>query len=104
MLGSVYERVREIGIFSSVGLAPAHVGALFLAEASVYAVMGAIIGYLIAQAKAQADYDAATATGQAADATDELAGALAVMASSTEVTTTSVETVSGNGPPPGLKV
>jgi hypothetical protein len=49
MLGSVYERVREIGIFSSVGLAPAHVGALFLAEASVYAVMGAIIGYLLGQ-------------------------------------------------------
>ncbi|NLN91253.1 MAG: FtsX-like permease family protein [candidate division WS1 bacterium] len=54
MLGSVYERVREIGIFSSVGLAPAHVGALFLAEASVYAVMGAIIGYLIGQALAWA--------------------------------------------------
>jgi len=49
MLGSVYERVKEIAIFSSVGLAPAHVGFLFLSEASVYAVIGAIVGYLIGQ-------------------------------------------------------
>jgi hypothetical protein len=49
MLGSVYERLKEIAIFSSVGLAPAHVGFLFLAEASVYAVIGAIVGYLIGQ-------------------------------------------------------
>lgn len=49
MLGSVYERVREIGIYSSLGLSPAHVGFLFLAEASVYAVLGAIVGYLIGQ-------------------------------------------------------
>ncbi len=49
MLGSVYERVKEIGIYSSLGLSPAHVGFLFLAEASVYAVLGAIVGYLIGQ-------------------------------------------------------
>ncbi|MBI4531582.1 MAG: ABC transporter permease, partial [Candidatus Latescibacteria bacterium] len=49
MMGSVYERFREIGIYSSVGLAPIHVGALFLAEASVYATIGAVMGYLIGQ-------------------------------------------------------
>ncbi|MBV9470390.1 MAG: FtsX-like permease family protein, partial [Abitibacteriaceae bacterium] len=49
MLGSVFERTREIGIYSSVGLAPIHVAALFIAEAMVYAVLGSISGYLIAQ-------------------------------------------------------
>lgn len=49
MLGSVYERWREISIYSSVGLAPVHIGALFLAEACVYAIIGAVSGYLIGQ-------------------------------------------------------
>ncbi len=49
MLGSVWERVKEIHIFSSVGLSPTHVGALFLAESCVYANIGAILGYLIGQ-------------------------------------------------------
>jgi hypothetical protein len=49
MLGSVHERVREIGIYSSLGLAPTHVSMLFLAEASVFANLGAIIGYLLGQ-------------------------------------------------------
>jgi hypothetical protein len=49
MLGSVHERVREIGIYSSLGLAPVHVSMLFLAEASVFANLGAIIGYLLGQ-------------------------------------------------------
>ncbi len=53
MLGSVYERVREIYIYSSLGLAPTHVAALFVAEASVYAILGAIIGYLIGQVAAR---------------------------------------------------
>ena len=46
MLGSVFERLKEIHIFSSIGLAPSHVGVLFMAEAFVYAVIGAISGYL----------------------------------------------------------
>ena len=50
MLGSVYERFREIGIYSSVGLAPVHIGFLFLAEACVYAVLGTVSGYLLGQA------------------------------------------------------
>jgi hypothetical protein len=50
MLGSVYERTNEIHIYSSLGLAPTHIAALFVAEASVYAVMGAVAGYLVGQA------------------------------------------------------
>ncbi len=49
MMGSVYERFREIGIYSSVGLAPVHIAFLFLAESCVYAVLGAVSGYLVAQ-------------------------------------------------------
>ena len=49
MLGSVYERLREIFIYASVGLAPAHIASLFFAESSVYAVVGAIVGYLLGQ-------------------------------------------------------
>ena len=49
MMGSVYERFREIGIYSSVGLAPAHISFLFLAEACVYAVLGVVFGYLLGQ-------------------------------------------------------
>ncbi len=49
MLGSVYERIREIFIYASVGLAPGHIGALFFAESSVFAVVGAIVGYLLGQ-------------------------------------------------------
>ena len=53
MLGSVFERTKEIGIYSSIGLAPIHVAALFIAEAVVYAVLGSIAGYLIAQVVAK---------------------------------------------------
>jgi len=49
MMGSVHERVREISIFSSVGLAPTHIGALFVAEAFVVAIVGVVLGYLMAQ-------------------------------------------------------
>lgn len=49
MLGSVYERVKEIHIFSSLGLAPNHIAMLFIAEALVYAILGAVAGYLLGQ-------------------------------------------------------
>jgi hypothetical protein len=49
MLGSVYERTREIFIYSSLGLAPAHISMLFIAEACVFANLGAILGYLAGQ-------------------------------------------------------
>lgn len=49
MLSSVYERVREIGIFSAIGLAPNHVAMLFFAESIVYAILGSVAGYFIGQ-------------------------------------------------------
>ncbi len=53
MMGSVYERFREIGIYSSVGLAPVHIAFLFVAEACVYAVLGTVAGYLLGQGVAK---------------------------------------------------
>ena len=50
MLGSVFERVKEIKTFSSVGLSPSNIAMLFIAEALVYAIIGAVAGYLIGQA------------------------------------------------------
>ncbi|MCH8979694.1 MAG: ABC transporter permease, partial [Armatimonadetes bacterium] len=49
MMGAVYERFKEIGIYSAVGLAPNHIAALFMAEAGVFATIGAVLGYLIGQ-------------------------------------------------------
>jgi cell division protein FtsX len=49
MLGSVADREREIYTFSALGLAPAHVASLFLAEAMAYSVIGGMSGYLLAQ-------------------------------------------------------
>ncbi|MFA5393147.1 MAG: FtsX-like permease family protein [Candidatus Ratteibacteria bacterium] len=54
MMGAVYERIREIGIYSSVGLAPSHIAALFFAEACVYSVLGAVAGYLLGQVVSKA--------------------------------------------------
>jgi len=53
MVASVYERTKEIGIFSSIGLAPNHIAMLFFAESLVYGVLGAVIGYFVAQASAK---------------------------------------------------
>jgi hypothetical protein len=53
MMGSVYERFREIGIYSAVGLAPVHISFLFIAEACVYAVLGTVSGYLMGQGVAK---------------------------------------------------
>ena len=47
MLGSVYERQKEISVYSAVGLSPRHVFYLFLAESLVYAVIGVVAGYLL---------------------------------------------------------
>jgi ABC-type antimicrobial peptide transport system permease subunit len=49
MLGSVTDREKEIYTFSALGLAPAHIGMLFFAESSVYAVIGGLGGYIFAQ-------------------------------------------------------
>ena len=49
MLSSIAERKREIYIYTSLGLAPIHVGFLFLAEAVTYGLMGSIFGYIVGQ-------------------------------------------------------
>ncbi|MBI5723370.1 MAG: M28 family peptidase [Planctomycetes bacterium] len=53
MLGSVTDREKEIYTFSSLGLAPPHVASLFFAEASMYAVIGGMGGYLLGQVVAR---------------------------------------------------
>jgi hypothetical protein len=53
MIGSVYERKREIGIYTSVGLAPSHVSFLFIAEALAFGVLSVVFGYLMAQTTAK---------------------------------------------------
>jgi len=53
MIASVYERTKEISIFSSIGLAPNHISMLFFAESMVYGVLGAVIGYFLAQFSAK---------------------------------------------------
>ncbi len=52
MIGSVYERKREIAVYTSVGLAPSHVAFLFIAEALAFAVLSVVLGYLVAQTSA----------------------------------------------------
>jgi hypothetical protein len=53
MIGAVHERKREIGVYTSVGLAPTHVAFLFIAEALAFAVLSAVLGYLLAQTAAE---------------------------------------------------
>jgi ABC-type antimicrobial peptide transport system permease subunit len=48
MISSVYERQREIAIFSAVGISPKQIGALFFAESLVYGIVGTVVGYLLA--------------------------------------------------------
>lgn len=52
MIGSVYERKREIGVYTAVGLAPTHVSFLFIAESLAFAVLSVVLGYLLAQTTA----------------------------------------------------
>ena len=49
MMGSIAERKREIHVYTSLGLAPLHVGALFVAEAMTYGLIGVVFGYVIGQ-------------------------------------------------------
>jgi hypothetical protein len=49
MRGSVYERRGEIYVYNAIGVAPRYVFAMFLAEALVYVVVGAMFGYLLSQ-------------------------------------------------------
>ncbi len=47
MTGTVYERIREINIYSSVGLSPGHVASMFLVESLVYAGLASVLGYFV---------------------------------------------------------
>ncbi len=49
MVSSVAERKSEIHIYTSLGLAPRHVGVLFVAEAVTYGLLGTISGYVLGQ-------------------------------------------------------
>jgi hypothetical protein len=49
MMGSIADRRREIHVYTSLGLAPAHVGALFVAEAMTYGLIGSVVGYILGQ-------------------------------------------------------
>ncbi len=53
MIGHVHERKTEIGVYTSVGLAPTHVGFLFIVEALSLAVLSSVIGYILAQVTAK---------------------------------------------------
>lgn len=53
MIGHVHERQREIGTYTSIGLAPTHVGFLFIVEALSMAVISTVIGYILAQLSAK---------------------------------------------------
>ncbi len=50
MKGSVFERRGEIAVYNAVGIAPRQVFWMFFAEATVYAVAGSLLGYLLSQA------------------------------------------------------
>lgn len=45
MMGSVTERVREIGVFRAVGYRRSHITAIFLTEAGLLGVGGGLLGY-----------------------------------------------------------
>ncbi len=47
LLGSIYERRREIFIYAALGLSPTQIGLMFIAEALAYALVATVIGYVI---------------------------------------------------------
>jgi hypothetical protein len=53
MMGSVYEREREISIYGAMGLAPVHISSLFMAESCVYATISTVTGYILGQVVAK---------------------------------------------------
>jgi hypothetical protein len=46
MLGGIYARVREMEIFSTVGMSPTQVAFMFLSEQLIYSIVGAMVGYM----------------------------------------------------------
>jgi len=47
MLSNVYERAKEIEIYSALGLSPYHVSGMFLAEAIIFSLVSSMLGYLV---------------------------------------------------------
>jgi len=47
MLNSMFERRKEIGILSSIGLNPSHIAGIFMAEAAIIGIVGGGVGYLL---------------------------------------------------------
>jgi len=45
MIGQIYERIRDIKVFNSVGLSPLHIMGMYLAESSVYGALSGVFGY-----------------------------------------------------------
>jgi len=45
ILSNIMERVKEMSIYSALGLTPSHIAGLFLAEALTYAIIGGVLGY-----------------------------------------------------------
>ena len=81
MMGAVYERFREIGVYSSVGLAPVHIAFLFIAEACVYGILGITLGYIVGQvgAKLLMAYDLLSGVSLNYSSTSAIAAAVLVM-------------------------
>ncbi|MEM2960726.1 MAG: FtsX-like permease family protein, partial [Candidatus Bathyarchaeia archaeon] len=46
MLGAIYERVKEVKIFTVVGLTPTDIAGLFFMEAITYSLIASIMGYV----------------------------------------------------------
>jgi len=46
MLGTIYERIRELKTLASLGLSPLHIFGLLLIEAILYGVIGIVCGYI----------------------------------------------------------
>lgn len=47
MMNAYFERRKEVMIFSSIGMNPRHISAVFLAEAAVTGILGGCLGYLV---------------------------------------------------------
>ncbi|MEM2027233.1 MAG: ABC transporter permease [Candidatus Bathyarchaeia archaeon] len=47
IIGSINERLREIDIFSVIGLSPIGVSTIFLVESAIYALIGIMFGYFL---------------------------------------------------------
>jgi ABC-type antimicrobial peptide transport system permease subunit len=47
ILGSLYERTKEIGIYSSVGFSPTHISGSFFVEMISYSLASGILGYVL---------------------------------------------------------